>query len=52
MGDPQNHTFQYYNCLILDDLGVPPFRKRQYIIIIIIHHFHDHHHHHQYTTII
>ena len=25
MGDPQNHRFQYWNGLILDDLGVPPF---------------------------
>ena len=25
MGDPQNHGFQYYHCLILDDFGVPAF---------------------------
>jgi hypothetical protein len=27
MGDPQNHRFQYYNNLILVDLGYPHFRK-------------------------
>ena len=38
MEDPQNHRFQYKNCPILDDFGVPlHFRKLPiYIYIYII----------------
>ena len=28
LGDPQNHEFQYQNCLTWDDLGIPPWLRK------------------------
>ena len=42
MGDPQNHRFQYWNGLILDDLRVPPVSEPpyQFIQLQLLHHCH------------